>query len=261
MIAIITLLLIIALTMLVTRIATTALILTGLSRQSARFQARSALTGAGFTTGESEHVVNHPVRRRIVMALMLIGSAGIVSAIASLSVSFVGEIEQRQVALRLGLLLGGVVGLLLLARNERVDIWLQRVISRFLRRHSDLDVRDYAALLHVHGEYSVSELEVESDDWLAGRTLAELALSDEGVLVLGVQRGAQAYLGAPRGSARIDAGDVLIVYGPGHRIEDLDRRPKGPEGDEARRAAVTEQQREEELEERGIEEAGHPERS
>lgn len=255
MIAIITLLLIVALSMLVTRIATTALILTGLSRQSARFQARSALTGAGFTTGESEHVVNHPVRRRIVMMLMLVGSAGIVSAIASLSVSFVGEIDKGEVALRLGILLGGVVGLLLLAKNERVDLWLQRAIGRLLRRHSDLEIRDYAALLHVHGEYSVSELEIQEADWIAGRTLAELALSDEGVLVLGVQRGAQAYLGAPRGDTRIAAGDVLIVYGPGHRIEDLDRRPKGPEGDEARRAAVADQQHEEALEERGIEEA------
>lgn len=255
MIAIITLLLIVALSVLVTRIATTALILTGLSRQSARFQARSALTGAGFTTTESEHIVNHPVRRRIVMGLMLIGSAGIVSAIATLSVSFVGDINRGEVALRLGLLLGGVVGLLLLAQNERVDVWLQRIISRFLRRHSDLDVRDYAALLHVHGEYSVSELEVEDGDWIAGRTLAELALSDEGVLVLGVQRGAQAYLGAPRGDSCVEVGDVLIVYGPGQRIEDLDRRPTGPEGDAARAAAVEAQQREEELEERGIEEA------
>lgn len=255
MIAVITLLLIVALSLLATRIATTALILTGLSRQSARFQARSALTGAGFTTGESEHVVNHPVRRRIVMGLMLIGSAGIVSAIATLSVSFVGDQSSTQVVQRLAMLLGGVVVLLLLSRNERVDIWLQRVISRFLRRHSDLDVRDYAALLHVHGEYSVSELEVEVGDWIAGRSLADLALSDEGVLVLGVQRGAQAYLGAPRGDSRVEAGDVLIVYGPGQRIEDLDRRPAGPEGDAARTAAVEAQQREEELEERGIEEA------
>lgn len=255
MIAIITLLLIIALSMLVTRVATTALILTGLSRQSARFQARSALTGAGFTTGESEHVVNHPVRRRVIMGLMLIGSAGIVSAIATLSVSFVGERTRGEVALNLGILLGGVVILLMLAKNERVDIWLQRAISRVLRRHTDLDVRDYAALLHVHGEYTVSELEVEGGDWIAGRTLADLALSDEGVLVLGVQRGAQAYLGAPRGDARIEEGDVLIVYGPGQRIEDIDRRPAGPEGDASRAAAIEAQQREEELEERGIEEA------
>lgn len=260
MVALITLLLIVALSLLVTRVATTALTLTGLSRQAARFQARSALTGAGFTTAESEYVVNHPVRRRIVMSLMLIGSAGIVSAIATLSVTFVGRGETADawdLPIKLGILLVGVVGLLLLARNERVDIWLQRIIRRFLRRHTDLDVRDYASLLHVHGEYSVSELEVEPGDWIAGRTLAELALSEEGVLILGVQRGPQAYLGAPRGNTLVEVGDVLIVYGPGERIEDLDRRPAGPEGDEARKRAVSAQQREEVREERAVEEAGH----
>lgn len=260
MVALITLLLIIALSLLVTRVATTALTLTGLSRQAARFQARSALTGAGFTTAESEYVVNHPVRRRIVMSLMLIGSAGIVSAIATLSVTFVGRGEASDpwdLPIKLGILLVGVVGLLLLARNERVDIWLQRIIRRFLRRHTDLDVRDYASLLHVHGEYSVSELEVEPGDWIAGRTLADLALSEEGVLILGVQRGPQAYLGAPRGNTLVEVGDVLIVYGPGERIEDLDRRSAGPEGDEARKRAVSAQQREEVREERAVEEAGH----
>jgi hypothetical protein len=57
----------ISLSLLVTRIATEALALTGLSRTSASFQARSAFTGSGFTTQESEAVVQHPVRRRIVV--------------------------------------------------------------------------------------------------------------------------------------------------------------------------------------------------
>ncbi len=84
MLPILSLLLIVVLSILITRIATIALIHTGLSRESARFQARSVFTGAGFTTTESENVVRHPVRRRIVMLLMLLGNAGIVTAVASL---------------------------------------------------------------------------------------------------------------------------------------------------------------------------------
>lgn len=89
MVGLISLLVIVALSMLITRVATIALTHTGLSRESARFQARSALTGAGFTTTESEKVVNHPVRRRIVMILMLVGNAGIVTGMASLMLTFV----------------------------------------------------------------------------------------------------------------------------------------------------------------------------
>lgn len=69
-----------------------------MSRESARFQARSALTGVGFTTSEAEDVVSHPVRRRIVGGLMMVGSAGLVTAAASLFLSFGGtHNEQRLV--------------------------------------------------------------------------------------------------------------------------------------------------------------------
>lgn len=89
MIAAITLFLVVALSALITKVATIALMHTGLSTQSARFQARSAYTGAGFTTSESEKIMNHPVRRKIIFNLMLIGNAGIVTVMSSLILTFV----------------------------------------------------------------------------------------------------------------------------------------------------------------------------
>lgn len=73
MLSIVSLLIVLTLSILVTRIATVALAHTGLSRESAKFQARSAFTGVGFTTNESEKVVNHPIRRRILLLRMLLG--------------------------------------------------------------------------------------------------------------------------------------------------------------------------------------------
>lgn len=52
MVPIISLLIVVTLSILVTRVASKALMHTGLSRESARFQARSAFTGAGFTTSD-----------------------------------------------------------------------------------------------------------------------------------------------------------------------------------------------------------------
>ncbi|MGI9432114.1 MAG: potassium transporter TrkA, partial [Myxococcota bacterium] len=83
----ISLLLILGTSMILTRIAAVALEHTGLSQAAARFQARSAFTGTGFTTAEAEQVVGHPVRRRIIMWLMLVGNVGIVSAMAALLLS------------------------------------------------------------------------------------------------------------------------------------------------------------------------------
>ena len=56
MFAVLSLLTVIMISIVITRIATIALVQTGLARESARFQARSALTGVGFTTGEAERV-------------------------------------------------------------------------------------------------------------------------------------------------------------------------------------------------------------
>jgi hypothetical protein len=63
--ALTSLLLVVTFSLLITRVATVILTATGMSRQAARFQARSAFTGAGFTTSESEQVVDHPVRREL----------------------------------------------------------------------------------------------------------------------------------------------------------------------------------------------------
>ena len=110
------LLMVLVLSLIITRVATIALTLTGLTRESARFQARSALTGAGFTTSESEKVVNHPIRRRIVMWLMLIGNGGLVLVAALLILILGGGGEQVSIWSYVGLA-AGLVGLWFVARR------------------------------------------------------------------------------------------------------------------------------------------------
>ena len=66
MYALISLLIVIVVSIIIVRIGAVALEMTGLSRELATFQAQSAFSGVGFTTSESEHVVSHPVRRKII---------------------------------------------------------------------------------------------------------------------------------------------------------------------------------------------------
>jgi hypothetical protein len=252
MTAVLTLLTVIALSLLITRIATVALVSTGLSQEAARFQARSAFSGSGFTTSEAESVVSHPVRRRIIMVLMLLGNAGFVTVVSSLILTFVNVHEAVEWAPRLTILVVGLATLWLIARSVLVERLLNALIVRALQRWTDIDVGDYAGLLHLAGDYRVVELAVEAGDWMATCSLADLRLSEEGLLVLGIERPGGAYLGAPRGRARLQAGDTLIVYGRNEAIEDLDRRPAGPEGDAAHERAVAQQTQVEEDEERAL---------
>ena len=242
MLALASFLVVVTLYLLVERTATVALTLTGLSRDSAQFQTRSVFTGTGFTTEESEHVVWQPVRRRIVALLMLLRSVGTFTAVPSLVLGFLDTAGPADQLARVAWLVGGLAVLGVVATSRRVDHHLSRVIAWALRRWTDLDARDYTALLGLSGGHAVVELHVEPDSWLAGRRLDELDLPEEGVLVLGIQRSDGEFVGAPRGRSVVHPHDTLILYGHADRLAEIEARLSGPVGDAARRDAVLAQQ-------------------
>lgn len=241
MIALLSLLVVLSVSLAIMRVGTAALVRTGVSEESARFQALSAFLGVGFTTRESEHVLRHPVRRRIVMLLMLLGNAGVVATVSGVVLVFATASGPIGILPRVLGLVAGVAALWLLSSSRWVDRFLARVVDWALRRWTDLEIRDYVSLLHLSGEYDVIELEVRREDWLAGRTLAELNLRAEGVLILGIGRADGTWIGVPRGPTRILADDLLVAYGRAALLEELDHRPAGATGDQAHVAAVERQ--------------------
>jgi hypothetical protein len=232
---------VLGLSLLVTRVATVALAMTGLSHQVARFQARSAFTGTGFTTSESEKVISHPVRRQIIMILMIMRSAGLVTIIISLILSLAGTGQDRLIIFRLLWLLGGVLIIWLLAKSKVIDHYLGNIIKWTLSRWTDLDTRDYASLLHLSGQYRVIEIQVEEGDWLVGKDLKACYLNEEGVTVLGIVRDDGSYVGVPRSSTEIYAGDTLILYGRSEQLQDLDKRRADVAGEKSHEQAVDKQ--------------------
>lgn len=243
MTAILSLLFVAALSLLVTRIATVALMLTGLSRESARFQARSAFTGVGFTTQESESVVNHPVRRRIVMLLMLLGNIGIATVVATVILSILSTAESTHWGWYMLTLIAGIILLWAFATSRWVEHRMNKIITWCLTKWTRLDAKDYIALLQLQNGYAVTEMKVEAEDWLAGKSLQELALPREGVLVLGIGRSDGAFLGTPHADDKVMAGDVLVLYGSIEHLDELDQRRAGSGGEKAHHEAVVRQER------------------
>lgn len=239
MVAVITLVATLTISLLVTRIGAVALAITGLSQDVARFQARSAYTGVGFTTHESEQVINHPVRRRVLMALMLTGNVGIAVVIASMMATFVQQEQAGNTLwIRACVLAVALLALWVIGTQKFVDKTIERIIEWALKTWTTIDVRDYVSLLHLADGYVVFEIKVNEGDWIEDKTLAETMLTAEGVLVLGIHLENGKYLGSPNGKTPIKVGDVLSVYGPADRLEELDIRKKGYEGDKAHKIAI-----------------------
>ncbi|MEM7134966.1 MAG: TrkA C-terminal domain-containing protein [Myxococcota bacterium] len=217
MVAVVSLLFIVTVSFFIVRVATIALIRTGMSPVSARFQASSAFTGTGFTTTESEQITRHPVRRRIIISLMLLGNIGIVSVMATLILSIV--LEGRSAPwVRLAVILGGLALLGFIATTRFVDHHVGRLVSWALTKWTELDGRDYSHLLHLAQGYGITEIQIPAGGPLDGMPVGDGMFFDAHLLVLGVQHEDGVYLGAPPKDLVLQAGDRLFLYGDARQI-------------------------------------------
>ena len=225
--AIITLLLVFAASLLIIRAGTIALVMTGMSQEVASFQASSAYSGAGFTTDETERALATPQRRMIVKRLIRAGSIGIVTAVASLVVSFTRGGGNH--APRLIYIVVGIVVLILFARSR----WFNRLITPgiewAINRTTTLEFRDYAHLLNFRGNYRVAEIQAKDDGWLVCGPLGDLNLNAEGVVILGIHRQDGSYISPPNPDDTIQPGDTLTVYGQKDRLIELSERTETDE--------------------------------
>lgn len=216
---VIALLVIALVSLLAVRVGATALMMTGISWDTASFQAYSAFFGVGFTTKEAEMVVNHPVRRRIIRDLILAGNVGLTSALATLVVTLLQTKSDGHSLLMLGWLIGGLVALLFFSRMSWFQKVLDRVIQRTLERTGMVRALDYELLLRIQHGYVVSEIEVLPDTFLAGRALRESRPWDRGVVILAIKREGKTISGIPSRDDLIQSGDVLTAYGKENALQ------------------------------------------
>ena len=139
------LLTIVFVSLLIVRVGTNALVLTGMSLSAARFQAASAFFGVGFTTSEAEMVVGHRVRRRIILHLIIAGNIGLTSALATLIVTFVSKGDEGASALFsvLWIVLLSILVLYVLASTGFIRRPLDGVMRYSLERAGVVRALDY----------------------------------------------------------------------------------------------------------------------
>jgi hypothetical protein len=216
--SLLTLLVIVTISLIVVRVGSTALMMTGLSYDTSSFQSYSAFFGVGFTTKEAELVVDHPVRRRIIRDLILAGNIGLTSAMATLIVTFVQIDTTSDMLKAIGWIVGGLVAFLLFAKLPFVKRLLDSAIRKSLERGGVIHAMDYELLLRVASGYCISEVDVTDECAFANKSLRESRPADRGIIVLGISHKGESFIGAPGPDEKILSGDVITVYG---REEDI----------------------------------------
>ena len=196
-----------------------ALEATGMERRKARFQALSALTGTGFTTGEAESVVNHPRRRKIVSWLIVLGNVGIIaflilvimyirSGLIAPSLLFIGIVIVILLAVILSIRFGII--------NKLTTAMLTLVGKR--RRQPCLKTEE---ILHEAGRYGVVRLAV-GEEAAAGLTLRDTGFLENDISVLALERKDEV-VSLPDAEQQLLAGDQLLCYGEVARITSMKR--------------------------------------
>jgi hypothetical protein len=215
----------ITISVIIVRIGSVALQMTGMDADIARFQALSAFTGAGFTTREAEDVVRHPQRRKIAATLILLGYAGIATVIAAV----VQTVGARGLAPSDWILLVDLAGMFLaIYLFYRVIVWprlsvrIDRQLAAGLRRGFGLTPAKVEELLSAAEGWGIVRFEAPEGCRFVNQTLGESRPRDQGMLVLALERNGE-LVPSPGRTTLILPGDILLAYGRLDQLEELMR--------------------------------------
>jgi hypothetical protein len=192
-------------------------IYTGLDKQIARFQVISMMTGTGFTTGESELILEHPLRRKISAFLILFGAFSLAVIISTISSILSDNFYTKEVGYVV-IILFLIILLLKLpfVRNKLID-WLKHNAEEHYD-FTDLPIKD--VLLTDDDDY-ILEYPVLEDSPFAGKKLSEIIDPEkDDVVVLYVKRG-EIIIRKECLSTEIQEGDDIFVYGDKNTIKKI----------------------------------------
>ncbi|MBD3164166.1 potassium transporter TrkA [Candidatus Woesearchaeota archaeon] len=249
MLALLSFIIVILFSLIVVKIGAIALEATGLSKEISQFQSQSAFSGVGFTTQESETLMGHPLRRKILRFLMLMGSAGLTSAVATLILTFMntsGVVEiygfqTSSLVFNITTIIVVLLILFLISRTETFDHIFRRILHKPLHLiKSKIALYDYEKMLGLSKGHSILSFDVFKNHWMANKKVKHLKMEKEGVTILGIFRnihGHEEYVGVPSGDFKIEPRDKVVVYAREPAIANLVIREKGQKGKVARQEA------------------------
>lgn len=206
------------------RIFTILLRITGLTNEKAKFQAISLLTSCGFTTSESEIIANDRARRKIAIAAMVTGygfSVIIVSLIFNLLISL--NQAQTSSTLKVIIIAAAVfVGLIILFQLPFIKKGNERLIAKIaLKIIQRKQYENTITILDSYGKDAICEVMINNlPEILEDKKLFEVRLRDTYRLNVLMIKRRNKVVDITKDTI-VQYHDVIVVFGPYQNIKDL----------------------------------------
>lgn len=199
--------------------------LTGLATKKIRFQVASMFTGAGFTTSESELIVNDDRRRKIAVACMYTGHIFSVLFMGlMINVLFsIGSIESSTIKAWHFVVLYVSLGLFFIVLfikippiNKRFQKLLETIAINSSRRSRNTNI---ITVVDYYGKHAISEVVLNKIPSFAHEvTLSQMELTKKySINILSIKRGNR--IVDVTKDTMFRKGDILIIYGLANDIQ------------------------------------------
>ena len=171
----------------VVNICSILLRLTGMPIKKARFQVVSLLTSTGFTTRESEMIVQHPVRRKIASWLMVVSYVSTATFISF----FVTMISDTVTGIGFFVVIAALIATNLILRRtktiENLELKLENMVLKS-KIWEKLNSENLTLITNTRG-YGIYQIYLPKDSKIIGKSILESGLKDLEIEVLNIDKG------------------------------------------------------------------------
>ncbi len=203
-------------------VITILLRLTGMTEEKAKFQVMSLLTNSGFTTAESESIMQSQIRRRIARATMVFGycfSVSIISVIVNLFLSMGKEAVLASTILMI--FVGSIfIAVMVLRKIGFIKSFFDQQIEKLAMHFLFSDRKNPVVILDDYGEAVVAQVILNGiPAFLANKELKDSGLKESfGILAMMVKQ-ADGHVAYAQAETVLHPGEVLIVMGKSKDIK------------------------------------------
>lgn len=200
---------------LVIEVSVTLFKLTGLENTVARFQVISMLTGTGFTTDESNSIIDHPVRRKISMFLILFGVFSLAVIISSISTMLSDDLRIKELSIIMAILML----IIIIVKMPFIYNRLSNKMHSEMHNHYNLWEHPIKEVLFLEDDDVVMKLDINKDSELINQNAGEVISRGIDINILFIKSG-EAKIRKKLSKHELKLGDKLFLYGNKKEIEE-----------------------------------------